>query len=194
MARPRKFNEQEVLQKAVDLFWAKGYNGTSIQDLVNHLGINRASLYDTFGGKQSLYETALQQYKADSWKMTRKLIDSGLSAKEIVRNILDQAVADCQNDPLRKGCFVVNTAVELAPHDENIDKMIAANTQVFIETFAEVFRKGQANGEINKDKDPKALAGYLFNTFSGLRVLAKTKPDPAFLQDIIKTSLYVIEH
>ena len=194
MARPKQFNEQEVLNKAIHLFWEKGYNATSIQDLVNHLGINRASLYDTFGGKSALYQSALSEYKKQNWSAMVSLLNSGLPVKEIIGQLMENALTEMTDVTGFKGCFVVNSAVELAPHDPEVHKLVQNNAEAFVNAFAEVFRKGQESGEVPLEKDPVALARYLYNTFNGMRVMAKSKPDPDFLKDIIETSLYPILH
>src|SRR5437868_5714416 len=113
MARSKDFDEQEVLSKAVNLFWLKGYNGTSMQDLVDGLGISRSSLYDTYGDKHSLYLKALESYQYAGNDQMCHIINSAPNAKEAIRSLL-QFIA---NNLTQKGCFLVNAEVEVAPHD-----------------------------------------------------------------------------
>ena len=119
MPRVKQFDEQQVLEKAMELFWKLGYNGTSIQDLVSNLGINRASLYDTYGGKDALFEKTFEHYLQKNAQMARSILAAKPSVKEGFRHLFQIIIEQLINDPEKKGCFVVNTTTELVPNDEN---------------------------------------------------------------------------
>jgi len=193
MARTKDFDEQAVLQKAICLFWNKGYNGTSMQDLVEGLGISRSSLYDTFGDKHQLYLKALDAYQLQYGTQLCKLTGESASAKEAIRQILDLVITDLLADEQRKGCFIVNAGIELANHDQDVNKMICQTEQQLELAFAKVIRTGQEKGEIKKDKDAQALARFLNNTVKGMQVSVKATTQRSYFEDIINTALSVLD-
>lgn len=193
MPRTKEFDEAEVLQKAIELFWKKGFHATSIQDLVAHLGINRASLYNAFGDKKSLYEKAMRSYHQHSQTEMQQLLNSNLSAKEFIRLFLHRTVKQSIEDPDCKGCFVVNATIELATMDDFISRFASDNFAGFEELFSGVILQGQEKGEVPVDKNPKALARFFFSTANGLQVMVKLKPGKEALEDVIETALQVLE-
>jgi len=172
MARTKEFNEDQALDKAIEIFWHKGYNGTSAQDLVTHLGLSRSSLYDTFGDKQKLFAQSLLRYQKQSQDQVIKLLDESENVKETLHDIFKQAIIESLEDRITKGCFMVNSSVELAMHDEEIAKIVKNNSQTMEEVFTKAVQKGQAAGHISKVTDARVLARFIFNNYSGIRVLA----------------------
>ena len=114
MARTKDFDEDEVLQKAVCLFWHKGYNGTSMQDLVDGLGISRSSIYDTYGDKHALFVKTLQRYEESVYEKVVEIVNQTAPAKEIIKQLLNFITSELLNDEQHKGCFLVNAAIEVA--------------------------------------------------------------------------------
>ena len=188
MARSKDFDEQEVLNKAVNLFWLKGYNGTSMQDLVDGLGISRSSLYDTYGDKHTLYVKALESYQYAGNDQMCSIINNAPTAKEAIRSLL-QFIA---NNLTQKGCFLVNAEVEVAPHDEVIGKMICEKDLQLEEIFYNAIKKGQDNGDINKQQDARALARFVSNAVKGMQVTAKSTTDHKIFDDIINLTVGVL--
>jgi TetR/AcrR family transcriptional repressor of nem operon len=193
MARTKDFDENEVLTKAVNLFWLKGYSATSMQDLVDSLGISRSSLYDTYGDKHTLYIKALESYQSTNSGKFGDIINSSSSAKEIIKRLLEFITGELQNDTTRKGCFMVNAEVEVAPHDKQVSQMVCQNDQQVEDIFYLVIKKGKENGEIANQQDARALARFTFNTVKGMRVTAKSTNDKAVFEDIIKMAISVLD-
>lgn len=193
MARSKDFNENDVLAKAVSLFWLKGYNGTSMQDLVDALGISRSSLYDTYVDKHTLYLKALEFYRDSSGSQLYDIVAQTASAKEALEQLLRFVINGLLKDKEHKGCFMVNAEVEVAPHDAEIRDIVCKNDQQVEEAFHRAVRKGQDSGEISGKKDARALARFFLNTVKGIRVSAKSTSDRAFFDDIIKSSLSVLD-
>lgn len=193
MPRIKQFKEEDVLRKAMEVFWEKGYNATSISDLVMKLGINRASLYDTFGGKRLLFEKALQLYKVTNRADFISFLDSQPSVKEGLLKLFTMMIeAGVQaTDP--KGCLVVNTATEWIPCDKSIRLHIDENRKDYESLFYSYLKKGVAKGEISPDKDLHTLASYLFMMQNGLQVIAKIHSDEAYLMNIVKAGLEVLD-
>jgi TetR/AcrR family transcriptional repressor of nem operon len=193
MARTKEFNEDQALDKAIEIFWHKGYNGTSAQDLVTHLGLSRSSLYDTFGDKQKLFSQSLQRYQKQSQDQIVKLLEESKNIKETLHDIFKQAVIESLQDRITKGCFMVNSSVELAMHDEEIAKIVKSNSQKMEEVFTIAVRKGQDSGHISNAKDARVLARFIFNTYSGIRVLARAgERDKQVYDDIVNTMFYLL--
>lgn len=193
MARTKEFNEDQALDKAIEIFWHKGYNGTSAQDLVTHLGLSRSSLYDTFGDKQKLFSKSLRRYQKNAQNQIVELFDQSTNIKETLKDIFKQAVIESLEDRTTKGCFMVNSSVELAMHDEEIAKIVKNNSQTMEEVFTKAVLKGQNEGHISKAIDAKILARFIFNNYSGIRVLARTgEKDKQVYDDIVKALFSIL--
>ncbi len=194
MARNKDFDEEDVLQKAMQLFWHKGYNGTSMQDLVDALGISRSSLYDTFGDKYALYTKALTRYRDSAGSTMCSILSEPLPAKEAIKRLLEVTSASLLNDRQDKGCFLVNAEVELAAHDPALKDLIVVAEEQMERAYYEVILRGQQNGEISAKHDARALTRFMLNTVKGMQVSAKSTHDPVFFDDVITMALAVLDH
>src|SRR3569833_285931 len=143
MARTKNFDEDEVLEKAMNLFWLKGYNGTSMQDLVDGLGISRSSLYDTYVDKHTLFLRSLEHYKSKAGESMGKIIQSNSTAKEKIKRMLEYIINELVKDKEQKGCFLVNSGVELASHDKEVNAMLCQNDRQVENYFYEIIKDGQ---------------------------------------------------
>ncbi|WP_158996098.1 TetR/AcrR family transcriptional regulator [Mucilaginibacter sp. L196] len=193
MARTKDFDENEVLSKAIQIFWHKGYNGTSMQDLVDGLGISRSSLYDTYTDKHTLFVKALESYQNSGAGKIQEIINNSGSAKATIIQLLKFVTNELLCDKQQKGCFMVNAEVEVAPHDTEINNLVCKNDQQMEDAFYLVIRKGQDSGEINKNQDARALSRFIFNTVKGIRVTAKSTSDRAVFDDIIKLTVSALD-
>jgi len=193
MPKNKQFNETDVLDKAKDLFNKKGYNGTSMDELVQATGLSRSSIYDTFGDKYSLYIRSLEHYKNQSKATIEKAMEKIISPQKKIHFFFDNVVQDILNDRGRKGCLMVNATTELAGADTKIANIACINMEEMEEKFLQWVKEGQAAGEISKSFAARSLARHLYNTITGLRVTGKTKPDKNFLKDIVKTSLSILD-
>ncbi|MDR3681474.1 MAG: TetR/AcrR family transcriptional regulator [Flavipsychrobacter sp.] len=192
MARTKDFDENEVLTKAIQVFWLKGYNGTSMQDLVDSLGISRSSLYDTYTDKHTLFMKALESYQNSGAATIRDIIDNSASAKETIKRLLELAIGDLLSDKEQKGCFMVNAEVEVASHDAEVNTLVCKNDQQMEDAFYQVIQKGKDSGEIKNKQDARALARFIFNAVKGMRVTAKSSTDKAAFDDIIALTISVL--
>lgn len=192
MARTKDFDEDAVLEKAMDLFWLKGYNGTSMQDLVDGLGISRSSLYDTYGDKHALFIKSLEHYKKGISGKMQAIVDKAPSSKEALKQLLEFTTRELLNDEQHKGCFLVNAAVEVAPHDQEVNGIICQSDRQAEEYFFTTIKKGQESGEIKNKQNAKALASFVVNNIKGLRVTAKSVNSKRIFSDIIELTLSVL--
>jgi len=189
MPRTKTFVREEILEKAMELFWKKGFHGTSMQDLVDHLGINRASLYATYGDKYQLFLETLTQYRKEQIHMLNKLLKQPEDIIKFLEDFLVQQNVDgsCSKD----GCFIVNTSIDMAPHDEKVNKLVVGNMISFEQKFEAFFELAQQNGLISNKNSPRTLARFLYTSSVGLRVLARTVNDPEVIREIAKTTVQV---
>jgi TetR/AcrR family transcriptional repressor of nem operon len=192
MPRTKTFDEKEVLKKAMNVFWKKGYNGTSMQDLVDNLGVNRASIYATYGNKEALFQKTFEQYQRDSHEAVLHLLDTYNSVKDGLSALFHWAVDDTLTDDDRKGCFAVNIAGEIQPGDVDLRKKLLDNQNFMVGVFKSYLKRGQDKGEISMDKDLDALAMYLYTLSNGVRVVAKVENDRDKLDRMLKSALSVL--
>lgn len=189
MARKKEFDPDIALDKAMTLFWQKGYTATSVQNLVDHLGIRPRSLYDTFTSKHDLFIAALGRYRAMRAEQTSTVRESLSSPITIIRKMFEGFATEAVTDRDRKGCFFVNSAVELAGQDKIVALKSKETYQNMEFVFQSLLEQAQQADEISADKDIKGLAQYLTNTMFGIRVMAKMNPDKEVLANVIKFTL-----
>jgi TetR/AcrR family transcriptional repressor of nem operon len=188
MGRTKQFDKQAALDGAMELFWAKGFHGTSMQDLVDNLGVNRQSLYDTFGGKHELFEAALERYRdLQSFPIRRALEQDG-PVGEVLRGLFDGLItALIESDG--KGCLMVNSTTELASQDEAVFGTCSANARQLEAAFTGLMVRAQQSGELPTDQSPVKLARFLLSTMNGLSVTAKATRDRKVLNDVVEVAL-----
>ncbi len=182
-----------VLSKAMNLFWKQGYAATSVQDLVNHLGINRASLYDTFGDKEQLFKKSFDLYRKQNLAWLSTFFQNHPNVKNGFSKLFDVAIKEAVNDKDRKGCFVVNTTTELVPNDENLLLVLEQNKQDFENLFYEYLKKGKENNQLKTNNDLKSLASLFYTLYNGIRVVSKIKPNKKKLTNSIEVALSLLD-
>lgn len=187
MARPREFDRNEVLEKAMQVFWTKGFERTSVRDLVAAMGINRGSLYDTFGDKEALYLTALERYCSSEARPMPTGCD-GESALSVIRRYFEM-VANARPRARKRGCFISNTITEFSSQGSAITQTARAGVERIEAALAKLVIQAQAEGDIRRSHDPYKLARFLTSSLNGLRLMAKTDIVPAELDDIVEVTL-----
>ncbi|MGW3092123.1 TetR/AcrR family transcriptional regulator [Streptomyces sp. NPDC001102] len=194
MARTKEFDPEAALQAALELFWQRGYEATSMSDLVDHLGIGRASIYATFGSKHELYLKALDRYdRAGLEPIMRELSRPG-PALPAVRALVRRYATEAADDRLRRsGCLVTNTAAELAPHDAAAARRVERSWDQLETVLHSALLRAQAQGELPAGRDPLALARTLLVLMQGLRVVGKASGDPARVRDAAEQALTLLD-
>lgn len=192
MARPREFDEATVLEAAMNCFWAQGYELTSVRELAKQMGITGASLYNAFGDKRSLYRQVLGHYLEQTVRDRVARLEQ-LPPFPAIRTFFDEIVERSVTDKQRRGCMLVNSALELAPYDPEFQKLVAQE-MIFIEAF---FRRcieaGQKDGTISAIRPGAELATLLLSVLLGIRVLARTRPERAVLEDAANGALELLK-
>lgn len=191
MGRVKQFDEQVVLNKAMHIFWEKGYEKTSMQDLVDHMGIHRRSIYDTFGDKHELFLKSLDCYEFRLNQIINQQVKQDMTVKEKLETLF-LSVSSVNNES-PKGCLIVNSAAELSLLDEPIKKKIQELFDKSEMYLYQLLVEAMIKGEISKNKNLQELASYLHNAWIGIRVLAKTTNDQTKLHTIVKTTLSIIK-
>lgn len=171
--RPRTFDPDLVLENAMQLFWGKGYEATSLQDLLEATGLSKSSLYESFGNKQSLFEAAFTRYFETRAKQMRERLEQADSPLGFVRECLLSVFEDAQRDTPR-GCMLVNVANEFSTRDPAVQRLIELATRRFHELFERAFALAQARGELADTRTPSELARYLHCVMTGLRTQTKS--------------------
>ncbi|MER7701292.1 TetR family transcriptional regulator [Kitasatospora sp. NPDC097605] len=196
MARTKEFDPDAALQSALELFWRRGYEATSMADLVEHLGIARASVYATFGSKRELYLRALERYGHQQQPvLLAELSQPGPvlpAVRALVRRFADESAADGEGGP-RRGCFVTNTAVELAPHDRGAARRVEANLLHLETVLTAALVRAQAQGELPEGRDPQGIARMLLVLFQGMRVIGKAGDGSARLRAAADQALALLD-
>ncbi len=194
MARPKEFDEDQALAAALEVFWEKGYEAASVQDLTERMGIQKASLYNTFGDKHALFVRALSAYSTETLDWYRQQLDRPGPLRMTLAAMFRELTEPCEDeDDDCRGCLCVNSAVELAPHDPAIATLLSQHNQSQEELFRRALLRAQTTGEIPSALDVTATARYLLNVIAGLGVASKGGADQSRLDDIVRISLSVLD-
>src|SRR5207237_4781271 len=191
MAGKKSFQPEQALDKAMGLFCKQGYQGTSIEDLVQYMGLGRGSLYDTFGDKHGLYLAALSQYLAKYQAQAVEFLEQTGRLSEILERFFQAFIEELVSDPARRGCFLVNASIEMAPHDPKVNTIVQSALQEIEEGFYRLLIKAQVAGDLSWTQDPHQLAHFLSGVLVRIRVLARATWDRPVLQVAVNSSLPV---
>jgi TetR/AcrR family transcriptional repressor of nem operon len=189
MARKKEFDEDELLEKATNLFWRNGYHATSAQDLVDELKINRSSLYNTYSDKKTLFEKALKKYQEQQTNTMIRMLGEADDPEKAIKKVFDGLVKESREDDIAKGCFMVNTAVEIAGQDKEIGALVQANNKSVEDALTATIEKGQKKGQFSTKNTARAYARFLFGSINALRVIARSGADKSALNDIAEIAL-----
>ncbi|MEE4543021.1 TetR family transcriptional regulator [Streptomyces sp. V4-01] len=191
MARPREFDTDRAVERAMDLFWRQGFAATSLQDLTAELGIGSGSLYAAFGSKEGLYERALAAYcTGQAGELVRNL-EEAQEVRPALRSLLTGLMEADLAAPER-GCLLVNSATERAGHPATVARVSATMRRVE-SALTEALVRARARGELASDKEPAALARFFTTFIQGLRVMGQARADRAFTEDAIDTALRALD-
>ncbi|MCF2717382.1 TetR/AcrR family transcriptional regulator [Paenibacillus sp. UKAQ_18] len=191
MARSKEFEEKEVLDKAMRLFWEQGYEKTSMTELVEHMGIHRRSLYDTFGDKHSLFLKAMDWFDDKIIAALAGGVKRSKTASEALQFIFSFMIDGDEDSPA--GCLMVNSAVELAARDVEVDNKSTKAFTTAEQLLREIILWGQRDGEFTSTYNAEELAEYLHNVWIGLRVMARTSASRGKLHRITHISMKLLE-
>jgi TetR/AcrR family transcriptional repressor of nem operon len=192
MARPREFDEAAVLDAAVQCFWARGYEATSVRDLIERTGLTGASLYNAFGDKRALYQRALEHYVEGS--VADRIRRCGqLPPREAIATFFAEVLKRSLCDRERKGCMLVNAALDAAPQDPDLRQAVVAMLVGLERFFLDRIAAGQADGTIGRTLPAETLAQHMLAVLMGVRVLARVRPERALLEGVVAAALTLLD-
>jgi TetR/AcrR family transcriptional repressor of nem operon len=193
VSRPKAFDPQRALDSALHCFKQHGFNGASLSTLTHEMGVGRASLYATYGDKRALFMRALADYVDTTIGFFVRRLDAAEDPLAEVRAIFHDIAAFSVHDDGRFGCFLVNSTAELAANDEEVRAFATRSFERFEDAFTRALERARADGALAADKNPRALARFLFATIVGIHVMGKARADLAVLEDIADSALACLE-
>lgn len=193
MARPKEFNPEEALDRATEVFWRRGYEATSIEDLTTSMGINRGSLYDTFGGKQELFLACMDRYCQGMVASRLSVLNQPGPALQTIRTFIATMLELALSYPERKGCLIANTVMELGPREKEIGNRAAKAMGDLEQAFFKALTRARDQGELKNGKDPRSLARFLTTMMQGVIVMLKAGTPADALRDTVRTGLSVLD-
>lgn len=191
--RVKQFDPEEVIGRAVEVFWSKGYEATSIRDLQESMGIQRQSLYDTFGSKRELFLTALNYYHDNVIVKNLNHLYSTPSSKKAIQKIFYQRIKDAGSNKVINGCLVTNTLTEIGIKEAAVKKQVKKTLEYMESAFLSAINRAQELGEISSSRDAKLLAALLVNNLQGIFVLSKVGVSPAKMRSFTKQLLTMLD-
>ncbi|GIP26625.1 TetR family transcriptional regulator [Paenibacillus sp. J23TS9] len=193
MVRPREFDEEKALDAAMQIFWEKGFEATSLSDLTSRMGIQRPSIYSAFGDKKELFEAALRKYTRSHSAYVRASLQNNSSVQEGFRAFFENLVAKEYDKSPNRGCFCINTMVELSPHDEKFEVLTREHQMYLSVIFQEAIERGVQSGELKSDLNIKGLAQTLVVSLIGLTVIMKSRPERSFVDNSVEVILTLLK-
>lgn len=172
MARPQEFTKADVLHAAMRLFWRKGYEATSLAELLDATGLSKSSLYSSFGGKHDLLLAAFDAYRLNRKQDMSRMLAQG-TGRQGVEAFFHTIVEDAADPEHGSGCMSINQAVELAPHDEEVRRRVEEDLQLIEDGLTQALARGQADGSIGQTRPARELARLLVLGFPGLQVMSR---------------------
>ena len=194
MARPREFDEATVLDAAIQQFWLRGYEATSVRDLADEMGIAGASLYNAFGDKRTLYERSLNRYLDQTFRERIRRLELSLPPRDAIVAFLQEIIKRSLNDKQRLGCLLVNSALETTPHDREHQQIVATFLNEVESFFLRCVTSGQRDDTIPKAQTAEDLARLLLGVLLGIRVLARARPDRKLLEGLVRPVFALLDN
>jgi TetR/AcrR family transcriptional repressor of nem operon len=192
MPRAKAFDPDTALDRAVELFWRRGYDGASMTMLLEFMGISRQSLYDTFLDKHHLYLAAIDRYRTMLHEQLHSLLNERATGRDGIRAVFELVDREVLDHPEHRSCLLANAALELGQRDGEVRERVAAHLAELEELFYSALERDRVAGAIEPNRDTRAQARCLTSTIHGLGVLARGGADRQVLQDTIASTLAMV--
>lgn len=193
MPRSKEFNPDEALEKAMQVFWHKGYEATSMEDLLTAMDLNRGSLYNTFGDKRQLFLKVIDRYCNCFVRPRFSFLDQPGPALQALQTFMHTMIDGALADPQRRGCLIANTIMELAPHEQDIAKTLNRTLTMGEDAFFKILSRAKEQGELAKGKDPRTLARFLVAMMQGTVVMIKAGAPAKAVKQSVETALSIVD-
>ena len=188
----KNFDVDVALRRAGETFWSHGYEATSMTDLLQAMGIQKASFYDTYGSKKAIYLRSLEQYATTRFGHFDGLVE-GLAPKAALHTLIDAIYAECVSKAGHRGCMLINCALELAHCDVDAQRAVARALEAHEQSYTDLIQAGQAAGEISSDIDATATAKAMLAIVMGMRIFSRAGSSKATLRTLADQALGMIE-
>lgn len=192
MARNRNFDEQEILDKAIELFKVRGYRGTTPEDLVNTLGISRSSLYNTFGDKHSLLLKSLHRYYEKTVFALDQIIADTKKPLDGIKQIFTLSIEGTYPGGMPEGCFLINSIIEFGPDEPAAIDIVSKSIDVTRSALLHFVVEGKKAGDFSNSLDAETIADYLQNCINGIVVSAKSGMSQAACKRMVESTLILL--
>jgi len=193
LGRPLEFDPAKVTDAAMEVFWCKGYEATSMTDLLQAMELSKSSLYQTFGSKQGLFERCLGRYVDWLSSNMAKQLDEAKSGRSFIENLFISIIETAEQPEGAKGCLMINSINEFGQKDADIALSLEESVNIFTKLFVKVVKRAQAEGDISPEADPYIIANYLHVAVSGLRTMIKAGADKSSVTNTVKMLLKAID-
>ena len=193
MSRPKEFNPDDAIEKAMQVFWYKGYEATSMEDLLTAMDLSRGSLYDTFGDKRQLFLKVVDRYCTTFASSKFSLLDQPGPALPTLRRFICDMIEGGLADPQRRGCLISNTVMELSPHEKEIAGRLRLALKMAEDTFFKVLTRAQQQGELRTGQDPRTLAQFFVTMMQGAVVMIKAGAPGDVVKQTAETGLSILD-
>jgi AcrR family transcriptional regulator len=187
--RPREFDDKAVIEAAMDVFWSNGYDGSSAQQLCERTGLGRGSLYNAFGSKLGLYHEALTRYQELGIEIQSKILNDSGTIKERLRTLMQWGIEGDLDPIKRRGCMALFAALERSGKDPMVEQISRVYVNRLEQVLCHLFAVGQRNGEFASERPALSLARAFLGSYYGLRLLGRSMPERAFLEDVMEGTL-----
>jgi len=188
LGRKISFNKEHALNKAMHLFWEKGYDATYISDLIETMGISRSTLYDSFGDKDALFKLVLEQYK-NYGSQKRNLLFSDTNTKESLKSFFYQHIEKCYSDDIPKGCIITNSSLLIGQIDPSIEEILINDFNELEKAFKQVIEEGKKKGEISQEDDTELVAYSLLSLNHSLNLMSMYKKEKKLAYNLVDKAI-----
>jgi TetR/AcrR family transcriptional repressor of nem operon len=175
LSRPREFDPNDTLDRVMHVFWRRGYTATSIDDIVREVGVNRASLYKTFGDKHALFVAALEHYSAKHLGSLKQLLQTPQRAIDGIRDVIETFARISSDDAGTIGCLLGAATLELLPHDSEVSRIVSRCYAARRREFVRALNVAKQQGDLASTVDVPATAAYLVTYLQGMRMMGKAR-------------------
>ena len=191
--RPLEFDPEKATDAAVELFWRKGYEATSLAELVDAMAISRSSLYQAFGSKKELFERCLLRYADSLSSRMKEALEASPSGRQFIEDTFDAVASTAQRPAGARGCLIANSASEIGQSDPVLAVPVADGLRRFTQLFTEAVRRGQAEGDVAANADPRAVGTYLVGAMNGLRTMIKAGADRRTARGMVELTMRALD-
>lgn len=191
--RPLQFDPDTALDRAMQLFWRKGYESTSLDNLLTTMDISKSSFYQAFKSKRNIFESSIRHYRTMLFGNLQSQLEQAASGKEFIETLLYDVASETSGPEARRGCLLMNTASEFSQTDPKIAGLVADSLDKIATIFEQAISQAQQEGDISKNKDARSLAIYLVSCMSGLKNMVKAGADRETIKRIVKVSITALD-